>query len=239
VSAAISAAAVFGLGAIQDHVRCLKRNFHEGDQETWLRRVEVPGAAAEVERFELSVHAQLGRLRDEKKHEWVEQRFRAVFPWVEGVEVRSASEAFPGLPPALHGAPFAFVREHGTSEPIPASELASGMKKALLVLTDLAALPEGWLYVLDEIENSLGPGALEPMVEFLQERRDLQVLVSSHHPYLIGNVPPEQWLVFGREGLDVTIRSGAENRGRYGRSRQDWFVQLQNDPFYRGDQAAK
>lgn len=228
ITARRTAAATFdGLAQIRDGVGVtLRRNFFAGEQETHAEQA-WPAPPPELGRDEvvnLGLHPKAHWLETHRQFAAVFERFRLVFPAVEAYEFH----------PWQPNVPVLRIREHGNPAWILASELSSGMKKVLLVLTDLAVAPPGWSYLLDEIENSLGPGALEPLVEFLRERRDLQVVVSTHHPYVIHNVPPEEWLVFGRTGLEVTIRGGAENADRYGRSRQDRFTQLLSDPFYAG-----
>jgi predicted ATPase len=107
------------------------------------------------------------------------------------------------------------------------------MQKVLLIITDVVTLPGGAIYLIDEYENSLGINAINFLPSFLDEQRgDNQVVVTSHHPYLINAIPIDNWYVFNRIGTNVRIKRGTELAEKYGRSKQTLFNQLLNDPFY-------
>jgi hypothetical protein len=48
------------------------------------------------------------------------------------------------------------------------------------------------------------------------------------------NIPVQNWLVFHRQGTRVKIQYGKDNIDAYGVSKQKRFIQLINDPFYKG-----
>ena len=109
------------------------------------------------------------------------------------------------------------------------------MQKALLIITDIMTLPKGSIYMVDEYENSLGINAIDFLPELLDDHgANSQFFVTTHHPYLINNMPMKTWRVFHREGSKVSIKSGEELERKYGKSKQQAFVQLINDPFYSG-----
>ena len=130
-------------------------------------------------------------------------------------------------------APLFCIKEKSVDRWLPVPDLSSGMQKVLLILTDLHVLPNGSIYLIDEYENSLGINAIEflPTV-FLSLEMDIQLFVTSHHPYLINRVPVANWYVFHRSGSSVRIKPGVELQQKYGRSKQNAFIQLINDPFY-------
>ncbi len=110
------------------------------------------------------------------------------------------------------------------------------MQKVLLILTDIYTLPNGSIYLIDEYENSLGVSAIDFFPSFLTDlERDIQFIITSHHPYLINNIPVQNWLVFHRDGSQVQVRYGEENIKAYGESKQTRFLKLLNDPFYSRD----
>jgi hypothetical protein len=158
--------------------------------------------------------------------------FRAAFHFVEEAEVRSLKEVAPQLRLPLDVKVFC-IREKGSAQWLPIYELSSGMQKVLLVLTDLAITPEDSIYLIDEYENSLGISAITFVPDFLItfEKR-VQLFVTSHHPYLINNVPVSNWYLFTRKGRHVSIKFGQELVQRFGKSRQQAFIQLINDPLY-------
>ena len=152
--------------------------------------------------------------------------FTQVFPSVQECEVGMRP---PGKVPVL------FIKEARIKRKIPVMELSSGMQKVLLIIADILTLPKGSIYIIDEYENSLGINAIDFLPEFLAAHgKDVQFLVTTHHPYLINSMPMRTWRVFHRNGSSVSIKDGAEFEEKYGKSKQKAFVQLINDPFYAG-----
>jgi predicted ATPase len=108
------------------------------------------------------------------------------------------------------------------------------MKKVLLMLTDIKILPsKGCVYLIDEYENSLGINAINFFPTMLIEAdSQSQFIITSHHPYIIGNVPVKNWIVFNRKGNTIAVKQGDELEDRYSKSKQQAFIQLINDPFF-------
>jgi len=123
------------------------------------------------------------------------------------------------------------IREKSVQKQIQISELSSGMLKVLLILTDIFLLPNGSIYLIDEYENSLGINPIGFLPDLIEEiDKDIQVIITSHHPYVINNIPMQDWFVFHRKGSNVTIVAGEELEKKYGPSKQKAFIQLINDP---------
>lgn len=131
------------------------------------------------------------------------------------------------------GTPIFCIKERNVNKWMRLSELSSGMQKVLLILTDLLSLPKGTIYLIDEYENSLGPKAIRFLPHLLLARDfDLQILMTSHHPYIISNIPVEHWYVAHRQGSQVQFAYGEDLVKRYSSSSQEKYIQLLNDPFY-------
>ncbi len=114
-------------------------------------------------------------------------------------------------------------------------DLSSGMQKVLLIITDIITLPNNSIYIIDEYENSLGINAINFLPDFIiSNGKDSQFITTSHHPYLINNIPVTDWQIFSRCGSTVTVKGGNELIGKYNKSKQDAFIQLMNDPAYTG-----
>jgi hypothetical protein len=130
--------------------------------------------------------------------------------------------------------PMFTVKEKGVDRWIPISELSSGMQKVLLIVTDILTLPgESSIYLIDEYENSLGVNAIDFLPSFLLDHAGRnQFFITTHHPFLINNMPIRSWRVFIRKGSDVSVRQGQELEERFGKSKQKAFVQLINDPLF-------
>ncbi len=158
--------------------------------------------------------------------------FRSVFPFITSISIRDFADLYPvsKLPGPI---PVFCIKEKGLTGWIGADQLSSGMQKVLLILTDIFTLPDGAIYVIDEYENSLGIAAIDffpPLLDTYE--KDIQYIITSHHPYLISSIPASDWLVFHREGTKVKIRYGKDNVEAYGKSKQERFHKLLNDPFY-------
>lgn len=168
-----------------------------------------------------------------KKFKVISEQFRAIFPKIESMYTKSAGAHF-----GIHDvgdASILILKEHGIKSPIPLSEISSGMQKVLLILADVISSPKDTLYLIDEYENSLGINAINFLPGFLAEFGEgRQFMLTTHHPMLINAIPVSNWFVFHREGVHITARHGAELEERYGKSKQQRFTQLLNDPFYSG-----
>lgn len=161
--------------------------------------------------------------------------FVNVFPSIKDVDIKDFKELTPSA--TLPGpTPVLCIKERNSKKWISIDQLSSGMQKVLLILTDTLSLPDGAMYLIDEYENSLGVSAIDFLPSFIISlEKDIQFIITSHHPYIINKIPVENWLVFNRKGGKVTIRYGQSNIDVYGRSRQESFIKLINDPFYSGD----
>jgi predicted ATPase len=127
------------------------------------------------------------------------------------------------------------IKEKGVNKWVELGQMSSGMQKVMLMLVDLYILPsEGGIYLIDEYENSLGINTIDflPTVLFEDDIKS-QFIITSHHPYIINKIPVRNWFVFHRSGSDVTVKYGDELVGKYGKSKQQAFIKLINDPFFK------
>jgi len=157
--------------------------------------------------------------------------FKATFPFVSEtklIEADSFGFHYPGVVPVFA------LKEKFNNKWIPLNEFSSGMKKVLLILCDIFILPEeGCVYLIDEYENSLGVNAINFFPSLLFEAANKsQFIITSHHPYIIGNVPVKDWIILHRKGNTVHVKQGEELEEKFGKSKQKAFVQLINEPFY-------
>jgi len=162
----------------------------------------------------------------------IRSAFMEAFPFVNALEVRELTDVFPAASvPAMMR--IVCIREGGEGKWIPITEMSSGMQKVLLIITDTLTMPDGGIYIIDEYENSLGMSAINFLPDFLLAlENDLQLFMTSHHPYIINAIPPKNWYVFNRRGGTVHVKYGAELEARFGKSSQQAFVQLINDSFF-------
>lgn len=161
--------------------------------------------------------------------------FTNVFSSIKDISIKDVKELVPSSK-LLGPTPVLCVKEKNIKKWIGIDQLSSGMQKVLLILTDTLSLPSGGMYLIDEYENSLGVSAIDFLPSFIIGlEKDIQFIITSHHPYIINKIPVENWLVFGRKGGKVTVRYGQSNIDIYGRSKQESFIKLINDPFYSRD----
>lgn len=171
-------------------------------------------------------------LHDRTAYFDIVEQFKSTFPFVEDMRIVDFSKVHPNVGMAAN-VPVPQIRERDSDSWVSLSELSSGMQKVLLILTDLQIIPEGGVYLIDEYENSLGINAIDFFPEhILTLTKPIQFFITSHHPYIINRIPVRNWYVFHRNGTQVSVTYGEEVEKRYGRSRQQAFIQLINDPLF-------
>jgi len=184
---------------------------------------------------EISANIKLAILQNLFKDifEKIKTKLLEVFKFIEDVSILDINKLrsdndFPFYAPVF------CIKEKNINKYITSDQMSSGMQKVLLLLLDSFLIPDGGIFLIDEYENSLGLNAINFLPDFLTET-DLnnQFFITSHHPYIIGGIPIENWLIFHRKGAQVKIKSGIELKEKFGKSKQRHFLQLINDPFYK------
>jgi hypothetical protein len=158
--------------------------------------------------------------------------FKEAFPFIEDFRIQPITQIVDGLGVPINSISFQ-IKEKNINEWIPVNDISSGMQKLFLLILDTVLLKDGGILLIDEYENSLGINAINYLPELLYSiSSECQFILTSHHPYIINNIPIEDWMVFHRNGYKVHIRSGKIFKDKYGKSKQQNFIQLINDPFY-------
>lgn len=163
-----------------------------------------------------------------------------VFHTVEEVRIDLGSKFLSESERARRDIPFEYVeiaiRERGVNGWVASRAMSSGMRRSLFHILELALSPRSSVMLIDEYENSMGVNCLPSVTNQILERaRDLQFIVTSHHPYVIGNVDKKHWMLVRRSGCIVDVIPSSDVRSLDTRSTQDAFVQLMNAPEYRGE----
>ncbi|NVN97675.1 ATP-binding protein, partial [Candidatus Nomurabacteria bacterium] len=166
-----------------------------------------------------------------KTYDTICREFINIFPFVNNLELKNAEDFgfnHPGIVPVLA------MKEKKINKWIPLNNFSSGMKKVLLIITDIFTMPkDGAIYLIDEYENSLGKNAINFFPDILLEANpNNQFIITSHHPYIIGNVKVTDWIIMHRTGNSIKVKQGQELEEKYGKSKQQAFIQLINDPFF-------
>lgn len=166
-------------------------------------------------------------------------QYTAIFPSVDQVAIRPMAEV--ERPSAMRKIPallrdsllLVAIKERGVSDWIPMPRMSSGMQRTLLHLFELALLPDGTTVLIDEFENSLGVNCLPSVTDHLLARsRELQFILTSHHPYVINNIPIAAWRVVTRKQSEVTVRRASEVPGVDSPTSQQAFIRLLNSPAF-------
>jgi AAA15 family ATPase/GTPase len=100
------------------------------------------------------------------------------------------------------------------------------MFKTLMYISEIYLYPEGTVILIDEFENSLGVNCIDIVTDLLMEKRNLQFILTSHHPYIINKIGMEYWKIVTRKGGVVTVKDAKSFN--LGKTRHQAFTQLIN-----------
>ncbi|MEO5376192.1 MAG: ATP-binding protein [Magnetococcus sp. DMHC-6] len=165
----------------------------------------------------------------------ISNRFVDIFSTIEDLKLISLNEIEGVLVPPWFSRDSVTlaIKEKGVKGWIPAKRLSSGMIQTLTHLLELALAPKDSVFFFDELENSLGVNCLPQVVDAMRERMgEVQFILTSHHPYVINNIPYESWKIVTRKGSEVTVRDASEINALQTKSAQDRFFLLLNSPEY-------
>jgi hypothetical protein len=124
-------------------------------------------------------------------------------------------------------------KEYGTPW-LSHSDMSSGMWKTLLLMSDIHLCSDGSVILIDEVENSLGVNCIDLIGDLVTPDRDVQYIVTSHHPYIINNIPISKWKIITRKGSVVEARPASDFN--LGNSKHEAFMQLmQLDAYRKGE----
>lgn len=123
--------------------------------------------------------------------------------------------------------PILQIKEKGVEKWIDQTRISAGMLKTLLHISEVYLCAKGTVILIDEFENSLGVNCINSVTSHLIGRRgDVQYILTSHHPYIINNIPHEHWKVVTRKGGVVHTHDASEFH--IGKSKHEAFTQLLN-----------
>lgn len=166
--------------------------------------------------------------------EKIKERFIEVFNQVEDIKLEpifiiESEEPVP-ISRTLPSIPIQ-IKEKGVNKWIVQQNISSGMFKTLMHISELYLCPEGSVILIDEFENSFGVNCIDIITEDLvRENRNLQFIITSHHPYIINNIGLEHWKIVTRKGGVVTVKDAEDLN--LGKSKHKAFMQLINSEVY-------
>lgn len=149
----------------------------------------------------------------------IKGHFIDIFPQVEDIRIE----------PVRIFSNFVFllqIKEKGVNDWIHQELISSGMLRTIKHLGEMYLSSPQSVILIDEFENSLGINCIDVLTDLLSENRDIQFIITSHHPYIINNIGMEYWKIVTRKGGVVTVKDAKDFK--LGRSRHDAFIQLVN-----------
>jgi predicted ATPase len=130
-----------------------------------------------------------------------------------------------------------FIKEKGVQNWISQYDISAGMFKTFIELGRIYLSPDNSLILIDEFENSLGANCIDAVTEsIINSNRNYQFIITSHHPYIINNIPVKNWKIVSREG--GLVRTHNADEFGIGKSRLSAFMELQQlDLFLTGSES--
>ncbi|GBE75170.1 hypothetical protein myaer87_23970 [Microcystis aeruginosa NIES-87] len=166
--------------------------------------------------------------------EIIKRKFLDIFPQVEDLKIESLEPSELGdllvsltRIGLLEELPRIQIKEKNSNVWILDPNISSGMIKSLMFLATIELSPDGSVILIDEFENSLGVNCLDTLTEdLLVNYRDLQFIITSHHPYIINNISPAYWKIVTRKGGVIQVHNAADFH--ISKTRQKAFIDLIN-----------
>ena len=96
-----------------------------------------------------------------------------------------------------------WIKIKGLEEPLKLSNISDGTLRLLAIITALYGGSS--LVALEEPENCIHPRLLETLM-WLARDSPSQVIITTHSPYLLDHVKPEEVYVVEKEGLETRVK---------------------------------
>lgn len=154
----------------------------------------------------------------------IRSRFIDVFPQVENIKIEPLETD--DLPKKIsEDIPVISIKEKAVPKWIREDRMSSGMLRTIVHISEIFLSNEGSVILIDEFENSLGINCIDILTDdLIHENKTLQFIATSHHPYIINNIPYEYWKIVTRQGGHIRICNASDYN--LGKSKQDAFIQL-------------
>lgn len=161
--------------------------------------------------------------------EQIKETFIEIFPLVEDIDFGIEQVYKKEVAPMLK------IKEKGVASWIMLPDISAGMRRAISQIVTLTLADDGEVILIDEFENGLGINCINSLADMVMDA-DVQIIMTSHHPYIINSIPYKDWRVVSRDGSRVTVHTANELRlGEH--SRHDAFMQLIQTSTYRTGQS--
>jgi len=158
-------------------------------------------------------------------HEKIKSRFIDIFPQIGDLKVEPFKTDILPKSIAEKLQPGISIKEKSVPKWISENRISSGMLRTIIHIAEMFLANEGSVILIDEVENSLGINCIDILTDdLIHENKTLQFIATSHHPYIINNIPYEYWKIVTRQGGHIRICNASDYH--LGKSKQDAFIQL-------------
>lgn len=97
------------------------------------------------------------------------------------------------------------IKEKGVDNWIHQHSLSTGMLKSFMQIAYLNLCSDGTVFLIDEFENGFGVNCINDITEVLiNSNGAVQFIITSHHPYIINNVPLDNWKIISRKASEIS-----------------------------------
>ncbi|MDQ2100746.1 MAG: AAA family ATPase [Tychonema bourrellyi B0820] len=154
----------------------------------------------------------------------IRSRFIDIFQQIEDIKIEPME--IDELPKRLtENTAVISIKEKSVPKWIREDRMSSGMLRTIIHVSDIFLSNQGSVILIDEFENSLGINCIDILTDdMIHENKTLQFIATSHHPYIINNIPYEYWKIVTRQGGHIRICNSSDYH--LGKSKQDAFIQL-------------
>jgi predicted ATPase len=167
-----------------------------------------------------------------KAFDEIKDVYTGIFPNVKDIRVNAKLESDNKYALLIE------IVERGSEDWISQLAISSGMYRVLTCLIDILAAPDESVIIIDEFENSLGINCMPQLTDFILDKSpNLQFILTSHHPYIINNIPWETWQLVSRTNGTIKSKKATDIPELDTASSLDKFTQLINLLEYDGETA--
>jgi hypothetical protein len=153
----------------------------------------------------------------------IKHHFINVFSQIEDIRLEPIEKS--DLPLFIRSNPHLQIKEKNVSKWIFHNKISSGMFKTLLQISQLFLCSEDTVILIDEFENSLGINCIDTLTEnLIHDSRNIQFILTSHHPYIINAIGMEYWKIVSRRGGIISTKDAKDYK--LGNSKHEAFKQL-------------
>jgi ABC-type transport system involved in cytochrome c biogenesis ATPase subunit len=168
--------------------------------------------------FKTSIKLYIAYINNHKVFNEIKQRFLEIFPTIEDIRF---SEQTKDSKTAID----IQIKEYNVDFWISSKNISWGMMRTLKQLSELYLCSEGTVFLIDEFENSLGINCIDEIThDILNSHRQLQFILTSHHPYIINSISHNNWKLITRNAGAINTHDVA--KFNIGKSKHEAFMQL-------------